>query len=365
MGPVIKELKKYPTFFEVKVCITGQHRSMLSQATDWMEIIPDYNLNIMKDGQDLFDVTTSIILGMRDLLKSFCPDLVLVHGDTSTCFAASLASYYSGNPVAHIEAGLRTYNLGAPFPEEFNRQIVGKIATIHFAPTQNAKLNLLNEGILEDRICVSGNTVVDALIWTCNKINNNKKIKEEIESYFKFELGDNFQSKRIILITGHRRENFGLGIQQIAMAVKVLSHRFPNDLFVYPVHLNPNILEPIKTMLENISNVKLINPLSYEKFSFLMQNSSLILTDSGGIQEEAPSLGKQVLVMRDETERPEAVEAGNVILVGSDSEKIINITSSFLDNSDLRKPLDTHLNPYGSGQSSIKIVEFIKNYLKL
>lgn len=350
MAPLIKECKKYPHNFDVKVCITAQHRQMLDQVLQLFEIIPEYDLDIMKPNQDLYDVTNNVLLGLRDIFKETQPDIVLVHGDTTTTMAASLAAYYQKIDVAHIEAGLRTNNIYSPFPEEINRQITSKIAIYHFAPTQTAKHNLIMEGIDEQIIFVTGNTVIDALLHISAKVD---QIDINIDGY-------TVTDRRFIVITGHRRENFGGGFINICKAIKELAFLCPEIDFVYPVHLNPNVQEPVFDLLGNIANIYLIKPLDYLPFVYLMKHCHLILTDSGGVQEEAPSLGKPVLVMRDTTERPEALEAGAVVLVGTDYEKIINQVQALLNDKELYQSMSQAHNPYGDGQACIKIVSILR-----
>lgn len=350
MAPLIKEFQKDNTF-DVKVCVTAQHRQMLDQVLELFEIKPDFDLNLMKPNQDLYDITSNVLLGLRDLYKNYKPDLVFVHGDTTTTFGASLASYYQQIPIAHIEAGLRTHNIYSPFPEEINRQLTSKIATYHFAPTEISKNNLLREGIDENKIIVAGNTVIDALLTVVQKLTN-KKI--EIDDYV-------LKGNKIILVTGHRRENFGGGFSNICQALKEIAIANPDVDIVYPVHLNPNVQKPVFELLSNISNIYLIKPLDYEPFVYLMSKSYIILTDSGGVQEEAPSLGKPVLVMRDTTERPEAVEAGTVKLVGTDKYKIIREIQELIDNSQLYKKMSMSHNPYGNGKACKRIVEVVHN----
>lgn len=375
MAPLVKEFQKYPDNFETIICVTGQHREMLDQVLRLFEIVPDYDLNIMKQGQDLYDVTSKVLIGLRDVLKVATPDIVLVHGDTSTSTAAALAAFYQQIPVGHIEAGLRTHDIYSPWPEELNRQLTSRIATYHFAPTALSRQNLLDEGIKKESIFVTGNTVIDALHIVVNKIKDNLSLQSEII----FELGAlGYDSKRLengrklVLITGHRRENFGTGFLNICKAIKSLEEKFKNVDFVYPMHLNPNVRKPITevfgcTAIENNlsknNNVFFIEPLDYLPFVFLMEKSTIVLTDSGGVQEEAPGLGKPVLVMRDTTERPEAVEAGTVKLVGTNYEKIIEEVSLLLENEDYYQPMARAINPYGNGMSSNFIINYIKQVL--
>ncbi|WP_026145663.1 non-hydrolyzing UDP-N-acetylglucosamine 2-epimerase [Pseudomonas asplenii] len=339
--------------FEAKVCVTGQHRQMLDQVLDLFELKPDFDLNIMKPGQDLTDVTTTILQGMKIVLANFKPDVVLVHGDTATTFAVTLAAYYQQIPVAHVEAGLRTGNLYSPWPEEANRKLTGALATLHFAPTETSRENLLKEGVPPDSIHVTGNTVIDALLDVVEKINNNPSLQQQFHHDFSF-LGD---KKRIILVTGHRRESFGGGFEKICQALAETAHTFPDVEIVYPVHLNPNVREPVNRLLSGIKNIHLIEPLDYLPFVYLMNRSYLILSDSGGIQEEAPSLGKPVLVMRDTTERPEAVEAGTVKLVGTETEVITENLKSLLTDENAYRQMSFAHNPYGDGKACARILE--------
>ena len=358
MAPLVKEFQKYPKSFEIKICVTAQHREMLDQVLEIFEISPDYDLNVMKSGQDLYDVTANVLLGMRDILNQFSPDIAFVHGDTSTTFAAALACFYKKIPVAHIEAGLRTHDMYNPWPEEANRQLTGKLAKYHFTPTTISEANLRNENITGATISVTGNTVIDALFLTLNKIRSNPELKNKIETQLVtmgYQLKNN---PKIILVTGHRRENFGEGFINICEALKEIALSNPNIDIVYPVHLNPNVQKPVKEILSHIPNIYLIEPLSYEPFVYLMNQAYFIITDSGGIQEEAPSLGKPVLVLRDTTERPEAVEAGTVKLVGTNKEKIIQETQKLInDSTEYEKMAKAH-NPYGDGNACHKIVKY-------
>ena len=364
MAPLVKEFQKYPTEFQTEVCVTGQHREMLDQVLQIFDICPNYDLNIMKQGQDLYDVTSRVLVGMRNVLKQVCPNVVLVHGDTTTSLAAALAAFYQQIPVGHVEAGLRTHNIYSPWPEEMNRQITGRIATYHFAPTSLSKQNLLNEGVGKDKIYVTGNTVIDALYWVVEKMKNDLFLNKHLE-YILFSSGYDVQrlreGKKMVLITGHRRENFGNGFINICNAIKTLKERFPNVDFVYPMHLNPNVRKPIHEVfgddLSILRNLFFIEPLEYISFVYLMEKSSIVLTDSGGIQEEAPGLGKPVLVMRDTTERPEALEAGTVKLVGTDYHKIIDEVSALLDRSDYYEQMSQAVNPYGDGLACSRIVD--------
>lgn len=364
MAPLVHELKNRPEDFRTEVCVTGQHREMLDQVLDLFGIVPDYDLNIMKPNQDLYDITSRILLGMRDVLKQSKPDVVLVHGDTTTSTAAALAAFYQQIPVAHVEAGLRTGNIYSPWPEEMNRLITGRIATCHFSPTPLAKQNLLKENVDPERISVTGNTVIDALYWVTEKIANDEKIHNELkESLLSFGYDVNRLSadRRMVLVTGHRRENFGDGFLNICHAIKNLAQANPQVDFVYPVHLNPNVRRPVMEILgEGLPNVFLIEPLSYLPFVFMMEKSHLILTDSGGVQEEAPGLGKPVLVMRNTTERPEALEAGTVMLVGTDREKIETSVTALLTNETLYRKMSQAQNPYGDGKACGRIADFLK-----
>jgi UDP-N-acetylglucosamine 2-epimerase (non-hydrolysing) len=366
MAPLIKELQKNPKQIETLVCVTGQHREMLDQVLQLFDIKSDYDLNIMKQGQDLYDVTSRVLMGMRDVLTEANPDIVLVHGDTTTSTASALASFYKQIPVGHIEAGLRTHDIYSPWPEEMNRLITSRIATYNFPPTLLSKQNLLDEGIDENKILVTGNTVIDALYMVVNKIKENHNVSLTIQftlkqsGYDVERLNDN---RRLVLITGHRRENFGDGFINICQAIKVLTELYPNVDFVYPMHLNPNVRKPIKDVfgeVNSISNMFFIEPLAYLPFVYLMEKSYVILTDSGGIQEEAPGLGKPVLVMRDTTERPEALEAGTVKLVGTNFQKIVSEMSNLLDSKIYYDKMSRAINPYGDGASCRRIVDYLK-----
>lgn len=364
MAPLVNEFKQRNSKFETFVCVTGQHRQMLDQVLSLFKIKPDFDLNIMRPHQDLYDITTEILLGMREVLKIVNPNIVFVHGDTTTSTATALAAYYQQISVAHVEAGLRTGNMYSPFPEEMNRMIIGRIATFHFAPTPLSKLNLLNENVLEKNILITGNTVIDALKWVTNKIKTesiiNKTLTKELKSMgYDTERIQNGQ--KLVLITGHRRENFGNGFYNICYAIKELSQKHPDVDFVYPVHLNPHVRKPVFEILTSeLNNIFLIEPLQYLSFIFLMDKSYLILTDSGGIQEEAPGLGKPVLVMRNTTERPEAIEAGTVLLVGTDKKKIIDSVSELLNNSEKYDQMTIAKNPFGDGLASKQIVDAIE-----
>ena len=364
MAPLVKEFQKYPKEFETIVCVTGQHREMLDQVLHIFDIRPDYDLNIMKQGQDLYDVTTRVFMGMRDVLKESRPDLVLVHGDTTTSTASALAAFYQQIPVGHIEAGLRTHNIYSPWPEEMNRLLTGRIATYHFAPTLLSRQNLLQENVADEKITVTGNTVIDALYWVVQKIKENKTLARELENILAksgYTVSRLTQGKKLVLITGHRRENFGEGFISMCEAIKYLSEKYADVDFVYPMHLNPNVRKPIQEVFVDYSkrNMFFIEPLEYLSFVYLMEKSSLILTDSGGIQEEAPGLGKPVLVMRDTTERPEALEAGTVKLVGTDYNKIVNEVCALLNNQHDYEQMSKAVNPYGDGHASEKIVTSI------
>ena len=363
MAPLVKEFQKYPEKFETIVCVTGQHREMLDQVLHIFEIVPDYDLNIMKQGQDLYDVTARVLTGMRDVLKEVQPDVVLVHGDTTTSTAAALAAFYQQIPVGHVEAGLRTHNIYSPWPEEMNRQITGRIATYHFAPTPLSKENLLAEGVKEEHIHVTGNTVIDALYMVVKKIKNDKDLDAELENILKrsgYDVNRLVSGKKLVLITGHRRENFGDGFINMCTAIKDLTKKYSDVDFVYPMHLNPNVRKPIHEVfgedLSNLGNMFFIEPLEYLSFIYLMEKSTIVLTDSGGIQEEAPGLGKPVLVMRDTTERPEALEAGTVKLVGTKYDKIIGEVSALLENQAYYEQMSQALNPYGDGLACHRIV---------
>ena len=361
MAPLVKALEA-DDFFTAKVAVTAQHREMLDQVLDLFEIKPDYDLNLMKPGQDLYDVTTGVLLGLRDVLNDFKPDIVLVHGDTATTFGASLAAFYQQIPVGHIEAGLRTDNLYSPWPEEANRVLTGRLAHWHFAPTIRNRNSLISEKLPADRIIITGNTVIDALQMVVDKIKSSKDLQKKIYASVK-QAGLNLDvnSLRYVLVTGHRRENFGAGFKSICSALATLAKSNPNTHFIYPVHLNPNVQEPVKRLLGGMKNVHLIKPLGYEPFVYLMQHSYLVLTDSGGGQEEAPGLGKPVLVMRDTTERPEAVEAGTVKLVGTNTDIIVREVQNLLDNENVYKQMSRAHNPYGDGKACQRIIDFLKN----
>lgn len=372
MAPLVKEFQKYPEIFTTIVCVTGQHREMLDQVLTLFEIKPDYDLNIMKQGQDLYDVTDKVLTGMKSVFDKVRPDIVLVHGDTTTSMAAALAAFYKQIPVGHIEAGLRTHDIYSPWPEEMNRQLTGRIASYNFAPTVLSRNNLLQEGIKDERIIVTGNTVIDALYFVIKKIQHNTDLKENIinnlasQGYTVSRINEN---RKLVLITGHRRENFGDGFISMCKAIKTLAKKFPNVDFVYPMHLNPNVRKPIREVfgdnLNSMDNMFFIEPLEYLPFVYLMYKSTLVLTDSGGIQEEAPGLGKPVLVMRNTTERPEALDAGTVKLVGTNYERIISEVSSLLINSEYYECMSKAINPYGDGNACTRIIEFFKGKNKL
>ena len=367
MAPLVKEFQKYPEAFKTIVCVTGQHRQMLDQVLHLFEITPDYDLNIMKQGQDLYDVTARVLTGMRDVLKEAQPDVVLVHGDTTTSTAAALASFYQQIPVGHVEAGLRTHNIYSPWPEEMNRQITGRIAVYNFAPTPLSKANLLREAVNEESITVTGNTVIDALYWVVDKIKEDKALNSELQALLAqagYDVNRLADGKKLVLITGHRRENFGDGFINMCTAIKDLTQKYPDVDFVYPMHLNPNVRKPIHEVfgedLSNLGNMFFIEPLEYLSFVYLMEKSTIVLTDSGGIQEEAPGLGKPVLVMRDTTERPEALEAGTVKLVGTNYDKIVAEVSALLDDQAHYDAMSKAVNPYGDGLACGRIVETLK-----
>ncbi len=364
MAPLVKEFLKYPKEFKTIVCVTGQHRQMLDQVLEIFGIKPDYDLNIMKEGQDLFDVSARVLIGMRDVLKDAKPDIVLVHGDTTTSTAAALAAFYCQIPVGHVEAGLRTHNIYSPWPEEMNRQITGRIATYNFAPTALSRNNLLREAVNEDKIIVTGNTVIDAIFWVVDKIKKTPDLSAKLYSQLLDAGYDINRNRRLILITGHRRENFGDGFISMCQAIKTLAKKYPEVDFVYPMHLNPNVRKPIHEVfgetLNELDNMFFIEPLEYLSFVYLMENSDIVLTDSGGIQEEAPGLGKPVLVMRDTTERPEAVSAGTVKLVGTDLNKIVTEVSALLDDKTLYESMSRAVNPYGDGFACSRIIDALK-----
>lgn len=363
MAPLVMELQKQKERIETVVCVTGQHREMLDQVLEIFDIKPDYDLNIMKRGQDLYDVTARVLTGMREVLKEIKPDIVLVHGDTTTSTAAALAAFYQQILVGHVEAGLRTHNIYSPWPEEMNRLLTGRLATYHFSPTPLSRNNLIKESINDRNIIVTGNTVIDALYWVVDKIKNNKELDNELESVLSkagYDVNRLDNGKKLVLITGHRRENFGDGFINMCTAIKDLTIKHPNVDFVYPMHLNPNVRKPIHEVfgedLSGLKNMFFIEPLEYLSFVYLMEKSSIVLTDSGGIQEEAPGLGKPVLVMRDTTERPEALNAGTVKLVGTDYNKIVNEVSSLIDDKAAYEKMSKAVNPYGDGLACGRIV---------
>jgi len=363
MAPLVKEFQKYSDKFETKVCVTGQHRQMLDQVLEVFDIQPDYDLDIMAPNQDLYDITSKVLLGMRDVLKAFQPEIVFVHGDTTTSMAAAIAAFYQQIKVAHVEAGLRTYNLYSPWPEEMNRQLTDRLCAYCFAPTEISRSNLLQEKIDADKIFITGNTVIDALLWVVNKINNDSSLQQQLQQQIKEAGYPNIVNCQLsivnsILVTGHRRENFGEGFLNICKALKAIALAHPDVDIVYPVHLNPNVQKPVYELLADIPNIYLIPPIDYLPFVYLMQHSSLILTDSGGVQEEAPSLGKPVLVMRNTTERPEAVEAGTVKLVGTDCETIVENVSLLLSDKTVYNQMSQAHNPYGDGKACERIVKF-------
>lgn len=372
MAPLVKEFEKHSDEFETIICVTGQHREMLDQVLHIFDIKPDYDLNIMKQQQDLYDVTSRVLLGMRDILKEVQPDVVLVHGDTTTSTASALAAFYQQIPVGHVEAGLRTYNIYSPWPEEMNRQITGRIATYNFSPTPLSKQNLRHEGVKEQSITVTGNTVIDALYWVVDKIKNDQKLQDELKEsliHAGYDTGRLEGGKKLVLITGHRRENFGEGFINMCNAIKDLTLKYPHVDFVYPMHLNPNVRRPIHEVfgedLSNLGNMFFIEPQEYLSFVYMMEKSHIVLTDSGGIQEEAPGLGKPVLVMRDTTERPEALDAGTVKLVGTDYQKIVDSVSILLDDTKEYEKMSKAVNPYGDGLACGRIVEFIANQVNV
>ena len=366
MAPLVKEFQKQPKRVETVVCVTGQHREMLDQVLKIFDIKPDYDLNIMKQGQDLYDVTARVLTGMRDVLKEVKPDVVLVHGDTTTSTAAALAAFYQQIPVGHVEAGLRTHNIYSPWPEEMNRLLTGRLATYHFSPTPLSRNNLIKESVDDRNIIITGNTVIDALYWVVDKIKNNKELDNELEDILSkagYDVNRLNNGKKLVLITGHRRENFGDGFINMCTAIKDLTVKYPDLDFVYPMHLNPNVRKPIHEVfgedLSGLKNMFFIEPLEYLSFVYLMEKSSIVLTDSGGIQEEAPGLGKPVLVMRDTTERPEALNAGTVKLVGTDYNKIVNEVSSLIDDKAAYEKMSKAINPYGDGNACHRITDIL------
>lgn len=371
MCPLVKEFQKHNDGFETIVCVTGQHREMLDQVLNIFEVKPDYDLNIMKQGQDLYDVTARVLTGMRDVFKECKPDVVLVHGDTTTSTAAALAAFYQQIPVGHVEAGLRTHNIYSPWPEEMNRQITGRIATYNFSPTPLSESNLKAEKA-QGNIYVTGNTVIDALHMVVNKLKNDETLAKEQKEILKqagYDINRLADGKKLVLITGHRRENFGEGFIHMVTAIKDLKSKYPDVDFVYPMHLNPNVRKPIHEVfgedLSNLGNMFFIEPLQYLEFVYLMEKATIVLTDSGGIQEEAPGLGKPVLVMRDTTERPEALASGTVHLVGTDYQKIMNEVSTLLEDEQAYEKMSKAVNPYGDGKACERIVEILKNKRRL
>lgn len=367
MAPLVKEFQKYASDFETIVCVTGQHREMLDQVLAIFDIKPNYDLNIMKKGQDLYDVTARVLVGMRDVLTECQPDVVLVHGDTTTSTAAAIAAFYQQIPVGHVEAGLRTHNIYSPWPEEMNRQITGRIATYNFAPTPLSCENLLKEGVDDKKITVTGNTVIDALYWVVNKIKNDVVLNEELKQILAkvgYDTERLVDGRKLVLITGHRRENFGDGFINMCSAIRDLKNKYPEVDFVYPMHLNPNVREAIHEVfgkdLSNLGNMFFIEPLEYLSFIYLMEKATIVLTDSGGIQEEAPGLGKPVLVMRDTTERPEALSAGTVKLVGTNYDKIVNEVCTLLNNEMEYEKMSKAVNPYGDGLACSRIVNYLR-----
>ncbi len=350
MSPLVKEFQKHEEHFMTRVCVTAQHREMLDQVLDFFEIKPDYDLDLMQPGQNLYTLTARIITEMKPVMEDFDPDYVFVHGDTTTTMASSIAAFYNQSKVCHVEAGLRTHNKWSPFPEEINRQVAGRIADYHFAPTMTSRQNLLDENVPEEHIFVTGNTVIDALISSVKKVDENPS---DFVSSMKEQLGN----KEMILVTGHRRENHGQGFEDICKALKTIAVNHPECIIVYPVHLNPKVQEPVNRILSTQENIILIDPLAYQDFIWMMNRSKLIITDSGGVQEEAPSLGKPVLVMRDTTERPEAVEAGTVILVGTDMDKIVQETYTLMTDKETFERMSTLHNPYGDGKACERIVD--------
>ncbi|MFL1894425.1 non-hydrolyzing UDP-N-acetylglucosamine 2-epimerase [Aquimarina sp. 2-A2] len=358
MAPLVKEFQRYPDLFETKVCITAQHREMLDQVLSFFEIVPDFDLDLMKPNQNLYTLTADIITGLKGVLDEFKPNFVFVHGDTTTTMATSIAAFYSGAKICHVEAGLRTFNMKSPFPEEMNRCVTGIVSDIHFSPTETSKSNLIRENKSQDSILVTGNTVIDALKFSVDKVDSLNFEDVEIKSLTKLIESD----KKLILVTGHRRENHGQGFIDICEALKIIAVNNPDVYIIYPVHLNPNVQKPVYDLLGDVKNIHLITPLSYPSFVWLMNRSYLIITDSGGVQEEAPSLGKPVLVMRDTTERPEAVDAGTVILVGTDKDKIVSETEKLIKNEKLYQNMSKLHNPYGDGKACERIVTFLNSF---
>ena len=363
IAPIFHELKSKSNHFDVYVCVTGQHRQMLNQTLNFFNIKPDVDLKIMMSNQNLSDLTANILYKIKPILFNFKPEIVLVHGDTTTTVAAAISAFYAGIKIGHIEAGLRTNNMQEPFPEEFNRQVTSKIATWHFAPTLQSRKNLISENIEDDKIIVSGNTVIDSLYWVLERIKNDNQRSSNLNMILDKLLSFNWKRERFILITCHRRENFGYGIQQICSAIKKLASKFSSIKFIYPIHLNPNIQKPVRENLNGISNIYLIDPLDYEPFIYLLKHSYIILTDSGGIQEEAPSLGIPVLVMRDFSERLEAIEAGTVQLVGANKNVIFSKVSELINDEKIYEKMSKSHNPYGDGKASKIIVDILQNKL--
>ena len=369
MAPLVKEFQKYPEKYKTVVCVTGQHREMLDQVLSLFEITPDFDLNIMKQGQDLYDVTSRILLGMREVLQQCKPDMLLVHGDTATSTAAAMGAFYAQIPVGHVEAGLRTYDIYSPWPEEMNRQITGRISTLHFSPTNVSRQNLLNEATKDENIVVTGNTVIDALHMVVNKIKSDSSLEAQLIvriGEMGYDVNRMNEGRRLVLITGHRRENFGDGFLNICNALKDLAQKYPDIDFLYPMHLNPNVRKPIKEVFDGMENGNMffIEPVEYLYFVYLMTRSYLILTDSGGIQEEAPSLGKPVLVMREVTERPEALDAGTIRLVGTNRQLIVDEASKFIDDAEYYAENERIANPYGDGTACIKILQAIDRFFE-
>ena len=360
MAPLCHALRSQPEDFDVVICVTAQHREMLDQVLQTFDIVPDVDLNLMKPGQDLFDITSAVLLGMRDVIEREKPHVILVHGDTTTALAAAMAGFYAGVDVGHVEAGLRTHDLRAPFPEEFNRRIVSKVARWHFAPTELSRQNLIEERIFAESIRVTGNTVIDALTWVLDRIERDAARRAQVGALLDANLPFDWRSERMVLITGHRRENFGDGFMQICEALRELASSYPTVRFVYPVHLNPNVQQPVNDILSGLPNVHLVSPIDYEPFLYLLKHAYLVLTDSGGIQEEAPSLGKPVLVMRDVTERPEAVTAGTVRLVGANRARIVASVSELLDSAKTHQAMARAHNPYGDGRACSRIVNALR-----
>ena len=360
MAPLVKAYKEQNHYFQTKVCVTAQHREMLDQVLNLFEITTDFDLDIMKPNQDLYDITCNILQGMKSVFKIYRPDIIFVHGDTTTTFSVSLAAFYEKIAVGHVEAGLRTGNIYSPWPEEGNRKLTSQLTTYHFAPTQQSEGNLLNENITADKIIVTGNTVIDALLLMRDRLETDTTFREHVQNSIK-EKGFDPEASEFILVTGHRRENFGQGIIDICMALKIIALNRPHINIVYPVHLNPNVLKPVNDLLGDVENIYLIEPLQYEEFIYLMSLSKLIITDSGGVQEEAPSLGKPVLVMRETTERPEAVDAGTVKLVGTNIENIVSATNELLDNNLAYEIMAKAHNPYGDGKACDRIINFMRN----